>query len=533
MTTCFRRLAFALCLTILLFPRGQAQAVYVPLHHPIYEYLDRLTIALSLDWDGVVKPASRREVARMLLAAGQQRVHLTPVEREELEYYEKEFRNEILALDPGKVHPDPRWHLFSYSDSSFSLDVDPVFGETVGDGSSHFFNGAKFQGYAGTNFGFGFHFNDNQEKGEKIDRTKQFVPETGVNIIKSTGANEIEYSETRGYVSFGTDRIQLMLGKDFVQWGSGERGALILSDKAPSYPMIRFDYTPVSWLTFHFMHGWLQSLIIDSTRSYPTALSDEPRNIYREKYIAAHMVSVRPLDGLELSVGESIVYSDGSPQILYFIPLIFFRAADHYSTHFSQNDGGNSQIFFDARYDLLHHARMYGTLFIDEISVGSIFDSQKARNQLGYTLGTRIVHPWVEELAATLEYTRILPWVYSNSIPTQLYENSGYLLGHYIGQNADQIFVAVEWRPLRGLAASAYYDYVRRGGKTDVTRQYQLPSLPFLYGDVQRITTKGVNIRYEYMHDLVGKCGFYWQNPYIMGNSFNVELTVDYGLPLR
>ncbi len=533
MKTPVKYIACILGLIIFVLSRGQAQVVYVPLHHPIYDYLDRLVITSIIDWDGAVKPVSRIEVARLLLRADGRKSGLTKVECDELEYYEREFSYELAALGYANDGISARWHLYTYRDSLFSIYLDPVLGETINDGVSHFFNGAKFNGYLGSNVGYGFHFNDNQEKGRNIDRVKQFVPETGINVVKSTGPEEIEYDDVRTYISYGTDRLQLFLGKDFVEWGSGSRGQLILSDKAPSFPMIRLDFTPTPWLRFHYLHGWLKSLVLDSSRSYETQIPDARRNVYREKYIAAHMLSVTPLSGLNFSLGESIIYSDGSPNILFLIPIMFFRAADHYLTNNHLNDGSNSQFFFDAKYDFLNHVAMYGTLFIDEITPSAIFDEKKARNQLGYTLGTRVVNPALQDVDITLEYTRILPWVYSNSNQTQLFENSGYLLGHYIGQNADQFYTNINWRPIRGLLVSAFYDYVRRGGETDVQKQYELPSLPFLYGDVQRVTAKGIGIQYEYIHDLVGRCDFSWQNPYISRPSFQIEVTVEYGLPLR
>ena len=524
---------WVLGLVICSFTNGQAQVVYVPLHHPVYDYLERLSIESIVDWDGSVQPTSRMEVALRLLQAEDHRDRMNNVELDELHYYEKEFRPELLSFSHSQSDSTSRWHLFSYRDSSFSTYLDFILAEAVSRGDSHLFNGAELYGSAGSSFAYGFHFNDNTEKGSDVYRDRQYTPETGINVTNSTGPEEIEYDEVGAYVSYGTDHLQLSIGKGSVEWGSGNRGKLILSDKAPEFPMIRLDYFPTSWLTFHYMHGWLESLVVDSLLSYQTQLPNAPRNVYREKYIAAHLLSLRPVTGLELSLGESIIYSDGPPNILFLIPVMFFRSADHYLSHFSQNDGNNSQFFFDAKYDFLSHIRTYGTLFIDEISVPDIFTPSKARNQLGFTLGTRIVKPWLENVDVILEYTRILPWVYSNSVQTQTFENDGYLLGDYIGQNADQIYTVVNWRPVRAVGFSAYYDYVRRGGMTDVQREYESPSLPFLYGQVQRTTIKGASMTYEPLHDLITKCDFYWQNPYTTSSAFNVQLTVAYGLELR
>ena len=55
-----------------------------------------------------------------------------------------------------------------------------------------------------------------------------------------------------------------------MQWGYTENGRMVLSNKAPTYPYIRLDYQPFKWLTFNYVHAFLNSNIIDSVRSYGT-----------------------------------------------------------------------------------------------------------------------------------------------------------------------------------------------------------------------------------------------------------------------
>ncbi|WP_204312118.1 hypothetical protein, partial [Escherichia coli] len=61
---------------------------------------------------------------------------------------------------------------------------------------------------------------------------------------------------------------QISIGQDQMRWGYGENGRIVLSDKALAYPYVRFDYQPLKWLRFNYMNLWLNSNIIDSTRSY-------------------------------------------------------------------------------------------------------------------------------------------------------------------------------------------------------------------------------------------------------------------------
>jgi hypothetical protein len=187
---------------------------------------------------------------------------------------------------------------------------------------------------------------------------------------------------------------------------------------------------------------------------------------------------------------------------MFLNPLLFYRAIDHYLTRDHLGDGNNSQFFGNIDYRVLHNTQVYGTLFIDEINTDAILNAAKARNQLGFTVGTRTEMLAKYGVSLNAEYTRILPWVYSNFVQTQVYESSGYLLGDYIGQNADQIYGEIIYRPTYNSSVQVYYDYVRKGGLTNIEHQYELPSMPFLYGNVDRRTVYGFSGQYEVYYDL-------------------------------
>jgi len=111
-----------------------------------------------------------------------------------------------------------------------------------------------------------------------------------------------------------------------------------------------------------------------------------------------------------------------------------------------------------------------------------------------------------------LEYTRILPWVYSNLIQTQTYTNSNYLLGHYIGQNADQIFTQLDYRLLRGFELKFWGEYIRRGGFSDVKNQYEEPGESFLYGPRRNELNIGFETSYEIMHEWFAKAFYQYSH---------------------
>jgi hypothetical protein len=471
------------------------------LDQSVYGFLQRTYVRGFHSLNGEVVPYSKMQVAGALEEIRKTDSLLSPDEREELAFHRTAFKDELQKID-STFKIDERWNLVNYHSQDLALELNPVVGLTAGNGFRHTYTGAALSGELGNTVGFNFRFHDNGETGDNIDIQKKDTPETGVNIVSRPDPKTIQYSDITATIGISWRWGAFSIGKDYINWGMGNRGKLILSSKAPSFPFLRLDLHPTDWLRFYYLHGWLQSDVLDSIRTYSSRLANQPRNIYREKYIAAHLVSVSITRDLTVSFGESIIYSDITPNIMFLNPLLFYRAIDHYLTRDHLGDGNNSQFFGNIDYRVLHNTQVYGTLFIDEINTDAILNAAKARNQLGFTVGTRTEMLAKYGVSLNAEYTRILPWVYSNFVQTQVYESSGYLLGDYIGQNADQIYGEIIYRPTYNSSVQVYYDYVRKGGLTNIEHQYELPSMPFLYGNVDRRTVYGFSGQYEVYYDL-------------------------------
>jgi hypothetical protein len=305
----------------------------------------------------------------------------------------------------------------------------------------------------------------------------------------------------KGGINYSWDFGSVGLQKEFLQWGSGRGGQLILSDKAPSFPYIRLEVNPADWLSFTYIHGFLQSGVIDSNSIRKTLVAR--RESYNDipKYMASHMVSFNILENLRLSVGESIVYSE-KVEPLYLIPVMFFRLADHYLSRRYVNTGDNAQLFADAYYKNYYlRTKFYSTVFIDELSITSLLEGKKL-NAIAYTLGAMTTDPVIKNSSLTLEYSRLNPFVYMNSNDVQLYTSHTYQLGHWIGSNADQIYISYSQRILRGLELTVTGEYIRRGKDELPEEQYRLPYPEFLYGGRTEYKAVYVKAAYEVMHDL-------------------------------
>ncbi len=501
-----------------------AQTVYEPISHDdIYKFLDRMAQKGIIVFNDNIRPVSRKYIAEKLeeleAYSAQHRAdsELDNLEKEELDFYLKDYgfelaNDSLYAKSYTKVKQilfgndqSGRWRMFSYSNDLLKINASPVLGIEIGknDGvkQTHIWNGISLYGYLTDKIGFSFYFRDNDESGNNIDRTKSFSPETGVVVAKAS-SNSIQYSEVHANISTDWSWGEFTIGKDFLNWGYGESGLLVLSDKAPSFPFIRLDLHPTNWLSFNYIHAWLNSDVIDSSASYSTHLAGQQRDIFRNKYLASHTLTLTPVRGLDISIGESIVYSD-KLEISYLIPIMFFRLADHYLSNGSNDAGSNSQFFLGvSSRNQLKNTHLYASWFVDEFTLSGAFDPQKQRNQFGFTLGGSVTDLPIDNLTTTIEYTKIYPFVYTHYIPTQTYESSSYLMGHWIGNNADLIYGSLNYRFIRGLQATLWAEHIRKGGSGVESQQYQQPQPQFLFGPRNNYTWWGIDVKYEIMHEL-------------------------------
>jgi hypothetical protein len=522
----------AFFLSIALFQTyTSAQIVYEPVGRDIYPFLEKMSQKGLIVFDDQVRPVPRTYIAEKLLELNSKTEQLTSLEKEEAAFYLKDygFETEFIKSEKGISGANNskqffnyfgndqfgRLRLFSYSDSLFKINVSPILGmeigKTAGSKSTHTWNGVGLYGYIGRGLGFSFDFRDNSETGQPIDRTKQFTPVTGV-IVAKGGPTNIQYSEAHAILATNWSWGEFSAGQDFMEWGYGESGNLVLSTKAPSFPFIRLDIHPTDWLRFNYFHAWLNSDVIDSASSYPTFINsivgDSTRDILRNKYMVSHTLTVTPVKGLDISIGESLIYADKF-EFVYLIPISFFRLVDHYLSGGSNGAGGNAQFFFGvSSRNHVKNTHLYGTLFIDELTTSGLFNSQQQRNQFGFMLGGSITDLPVENLTATLEFTKIYPFVYSHYIPTQLYTNASYVMGDWMGNNADRIYASLNYRIIRGLQGSVWGEYIRKGESGTATEQYSQPQPPFLFGLRTNYTYFGFDVKYEITHEFFARAKF-------------------------
>ncbi len=148
------------------------------------------------------------------------------------------------------------------------------------------------------------------------------------------------------------------------------------------------------------------------------------------------------------------------------------------------------------------------SLYIDELATSG----QTNNRAIAYNTGVQIVDPLIPESDLIVEYTRIDPFVYFHSDQAQTYANYGYQLGHWIGSNADQVYLAFRKRIIRGLDASVSFSYIRKGDEPSYNKKPYQEDQKFLFGTRKDFRSVGLDVNYEILHSLNAKFSYRMTN---------------------
>lgn len=512
----------------------QAQVVYEHItNENIYEFLDELAIEQWIDINTAVKPYSRTFIADKLLEAQDYRNEMSARQQKEMDFYLKGFTLEIdkeLKLNP-KIDFLKNTNGFGfdinpfggfYKDKLFSFQLQPLYGLNLfkNDNGTERFSYGGLQGYAyiGKHIGVYASLRDHHLT-EILNSTDHLNLWEGGNFKSRDGG--VDWSEMRGGVTFAWNWGEIGLIKDHFEWGNNNHGANIFSAKQPSFAQITLKVKPSYWLEFNYVHGWLVSEVVDSTRSYWDGSSNNPRyrTVFRPKWMTANMFTIRPVKGLNISLGNSIIYSDiDHPG--FWIPLFIFKPVDHtYNATDSYGQAGqNSQLFGDVSVRLIKNIHFYGALFSDEIKFDRI-TNDSVHNFWSWKGGFELSNFLFNNYSLGLEYTKTLPGTYQHPISTTTFESNHYNLGHYLRDNSDEIYAFLLVKPIRGLHFRGEIFIARHGPDLRYENGADIVAEPFMEEVKWQNTTYAFNVKYEVVNNV-----YVWGNATISSIEGDQEL---------
>lgn len=495
----------ALILTFLLPSYIFSQTIYPHIGDTrINELLDEFANEGIIELRSVVRPYSEKTIAESLHTALKS-CKLNKRQQQEAMFYLQIYapvNNSSVNIDHifksvGKKilfykPQDVALNMFSYSDSLFTIRINPIIGIEVmqhPDGSGRVyrrFSGAGASATIGKNWGFFASFRDNHESVKYASYSYLIQRQGGSYKTWDLGQNRFEgadYSHLLGGVTYSWNWGNIGLLYDNFSWGNNFNGSNIFSGRTPPLAHISLNIHPVPWFEFSYLHARLNSDVIDSSRTYYYTPSGgyRHREVFHNKYLAANMFTFKPIKNLFLSLGNSIVYSDIGVHPAYLIPIMFYNPMDQNIGSNNNYAGQNSQIYADLSYRGLKHLHLYSSIFIDEISISRMRDKMRHSNYISIKGGMRASNLFKRNIDVNLEYTRTNPGVYRHPVPTTTFESNRYNLGHYLADNSGEFYTALSWHPHSRIHLKLGYTLAMKGPDyMDSLARWGLPYLDTL-----------------------------------------------------
>ena len=511
-----RLLCCCLLLILLHLPKHNTfaqAAIPFSTSNTVYEFLDQLSLKYEITWHPLIRPVTRIEIARALQGLIQQREKLSKMEFREVQFYWQEFGDENFKEDTLSFFKKKSKYLLPtiyYKEKNNSFNLDPIIGGSVGQNRNENIIerniGATVWGSLEKKVDYLFSYTDISLDGMGVKNIPNFSTiKKYVNIGSSKIVDRQNYNELRVAIAYRFKNGSISAGQDRFSYGQGESTQIVLSQNAPAYPYLRIQYQPFKWMQFNYMHSWLQSNILDSSAmySYGNTTYGGYHEQYHSKYYAMHSISITPKPGIDINIGESIIYTN-QLKPGYLIPVMYFKSYDNTSNNQNILAGDNGQLFLGINFRrLIPRTQIYGQLYIDEIRLTKFFATDN-RNQLGYQLGVN-KSGWFgkDNVVIGMEYTRNRPFIYSNINPVLNYTNHNEQLGDWMGNNADRFQLFLQYKPIERMYAKISLEKIRKGGAGTIDDQYlKSPQPPFLFDLL--FVQKSINfeIRYQWLHNI-------------------------------
>ena len=445
----------------------------------IYDYLDELATDNIIELNSVAKPYARTFIAEKLLQAQSKKDKLNKRQCDELRFFLNEYALEQDKLPSTNLTISRNENLtfagiqtgLSYRDSLFRVKITPLLGMHITRNSNGSITkrwyGAEFQAMFGEHLSVYGSLRDISVDGQLLARPGYLNDFPGYEYKESASGGD--FSDSRGGIKYAWKWGSIGLVKDNVMWGDNYHGSNIISGRAPSFPMLTLHLKPTKWFEMQYFHGWLVSDIIDSTRYYMDNLGAKHYRM-KNKFIAANMFTFTPVEKLNLSIGNSIIYAEDNVQPGYFIPIAFYKSIDHTLTKGLNLENQNSQVFLNFSSRNIKHLHLFTSVYADEISWGRFAPKSEQRNPISYKIGADVSNFPIENLSVIAEFTNTNIINYKHSIPALTWASNGYNLGNYLGDNSREIYLAMRYKPIRGLDLNLSYINAKHGNEYNYVR---------------------------------------------------------------
>jgi hypothetical protein len=442
-------------LVLLMFSFAKAMVLFVPIQDPVYDYLERMaTRGYIPEFMNDTRPLLRDDIAKQLLKMEKYVAELPRVDREMLRDYMSEYRHELTELRHPVISEGNDYRLGIASFGNFKEDLRHVFRDDLSEERRHIYTyeDGKTTVWVGSDFmaraeSKGLHVRTVDKLGGQafIQAGEHLAfyadayffhqimndqyPGT-VKEYKGYWLNEHEFDRiatfdcSEAYANLSGNFGTLSIAHHPVSWGNA-MNSVILSENAITFGSLRW-MKQFRHFKYSFLHGSLMT---------PTfARMDDDGRYFIPKYLVAHRLEIHLSPRIHVNFSEMITYGgeDRIPELTYLVPLIFLWPSEH-----ALGDRDNKMIALEAEVFPLNGLRLFGTVFLDELVFGQIFNdfwANKYALQGGFQISPRRI-----PADLVVEATAVHPWTYTHRFVYGNYTHHGRDLGFFAGPNSRQL----------------------------------------------------------------------------------------------
>lgn len=412
----------------------KGQVDLLPLDHPATSVLERLYYYGAIpDFPVEHLPLSRRSALEFLERAIRDTTLPENLRRQ------AEWRRAELAADAGEaprsvviptrdesltIFDDPFANRpftgLDYFDSATrsSVALDPILeGEfrhdaELGESAAIVQGGARLRGTALGRLGFSGRVTNGTILG--ADTVILLDPRFGRSFKFGVVRQNRDVDFGGGHVRGDFDVAAAEIGREPLRLGNGGEGTLLLGGALPSsFDYLRFQMRlgPVS---FSHVHA---SLLADPTGASVGITAEIP-----QKYVATHLLTLGPVAGIRLSLGEAVIYSGRGFEVGYLNPLNFMKSQEHFL-----RDRDNTYMYVAASVAPARRVFLEGEFLLDDLIFSRIGEGYWG-NKTAWRIGGRLTAFPLDFADLSASYTRLEPYVYSHFNPTNAYLHDGAML---------------------------------------------------------------------------------------------------------
>jgi hypothetical protein len=458
-----------------------SQLEYAPVNHPVYDYLKRMSLkGIILDYNSASLPLSRQKISEYLIIIESSKSKLGKTDKKILNDYFVEFSFDInnnlkksysLFSDFNSFSVfdnEKQKYLYAFNDSNVSFFWDATGfvsqrsskGDSLGNNSILLGEiGTRFRGTLFNSVGYYLRMSNGQKiKGNQKDIDFAIVTNPKFKANTKFTYENSNFDTYEGYLKYSTPNewLSLIAGKEAMTYGYGYIDKLFLSTNTVPFSFLKIDLAYKS-IKYSFLYGSLKG--------------DSLGRDIANKNIATHRFDIRASNKLRFGFWESLIIADNAFNFTFLNPLSFLRSADYNAGENLPVNKNNALLGLDFEYQPIKNVSLQSTLLVDDLNFATLFNNNKEGNpgndnRFGYQVGAMWTDAFtIPNLTASLEYTKLDPFVYTHRTNKSQYTNWTLPLGHHLSPNSDEIAVKFLVNIYNRLNLSLTYQHQRTASK--------------------------------------------------------------------